>query len=149
VIVTEDVTDTLPSTSTSTTTVFLTEAAGSTSTPGVADDSFNATVTVVNVVTATLTAVTATTTSLAPLTVADLFPACQNQTSSISVLQNITIPDMLLPSNITLGQVFSVAGEQIDCGTLIKLLGGSPVANLTKRYYHYRRQLKMKRLFRY
>jgi hypothetical protein len=103
---------------------------------------------VIVTVTSTLTALNPTATVLVPLTLQDIFPACANLTSSISALSNITIPDMVLPSRLTLGQVFNFTGSNVDCGILGTLLGGDPAGGLRKRMWREHRRLRrLKRRF--
>jgi hypothetical protein len=103
---------------------------------------------VIVTVTSTLTALNPTATVLVPLTLQDIFPACANLTSSISALSNITIPDMVLPSRLTLGQVFNFTGSSVDCGILGTLLGGDPAGGLRKRMWREHRRLRrLKRRF--
>jgi len=76
------------------------------------------------VVTATFTISSPTTnpTALPAISLSDIFPTCQNITSDPSV-ENITMPDILLPSGLTLGQVLTFFGGTADCAELQQLLG--------------------------
>ena len=76
------------------------------------------------VVTATFTIASPTTnpTALPAISLSDIFPTCQNITSDPSV-ENITMPDILLPSGLTLGQVLTFFGGTADCAELQQLLG--------------------------
>jgi len=82
------------------------------------------TVTVTQTITSTLTPAAAATSVPTTLSILDLFPNCANLTSSIPALANLTIPNVVLPSNLTLAQVLGVSGQNnIDCATLLELLG--------------------------
>jgi len=96
----------------------------------------NGVVTATASVTVTLTASSvASATSLAPVSLVEIFPTCANLTENIAVLSNVTIPDMVLPSNLTLSQVLGFFGGQIDCQTLLQLLGAgnSTTTGLSRR----------------
>src|SRR5271170_241304 len=85
------------------------------------------------VVTATFTAPATAPTSLAPFSLAQVFPACANDTGTLATLATFTIPDMVLPSNLTLSQVLGFFGGQANCTDLFQLIGvgSSGVSNST------------------
>ena len=85
------------------------------------------------VVTATFTAAAASPTILAPFSLAQVFPDCANGTDTLAALATFTIPDMVLPSNLTLSQVLGFFGGQANCTDLFQLLGvgTSGVSNST------------------
>jgi hypothetical protein len=86
------------------------------------------------VVTATFTATAAASpTILAPFSLAQVFPDCANDTDTLAALSTFTIPDMVLPSNLTLSQVLGFFGGQANCTDLFQLLGvgTSGVSNST------------------
>jgi hypothetical protein len=83
----------------------------------------NGIVTATAVVTATFTAAAAAPTTLSPFSLAQVFPACANDTDTIAALATFTIPDMFLPSNLTLSQLLGFFGGQANCTDLFQLLG--------------------------
>lgn len=95
------------------------------------------------VVTATFTVQAAAPTSLPDITLAQIFPNCANLTNLAS-LGNVTIPDMILPSNLTLSQVLGFFGGSANCSDLLTLLGvNNSTSNLTRRS-----MFRAKRMFR-
>lgn len=101
--------------------------------------------TATSTVTATLTVdpASTTSTSLPPINVAQIFPSCGNVTGT---LVNMTIPDMVLPSNLTLSQVLEFLGNTTDCSELSQLLGVSNSTNSTsilRRRDQYNAQRKL------
>jgi hypothetical protein len=105
------------------------------------------------IVTATLTVSTALPTALPPITLAQIFPNCINSTANFAALANVTIPDMVLPSNLTLSQVLGFIGGQTDCSEVSQLLGiGNSTSSLKRRdlfharrmFYNYVKGLKLR-----
>jgi hypothetical protein len=94
-------------------------------------------VTVTETITSTINVPATAPTSLPSLTIGELFPQCANFTGNVSALANLTIPDIVLPSNLTLLQVFNISGEAIDCSILLQLLGVNQTStSLRKRAFY-------------
>ena len=85
-------------------------------------------------VTATFTVSNTAATALSSITLQEIFPGCANETQNIPAIAAITIPDMVLPSNLTLSQVLGFFGGAVDCSDLLQLLGVSnSTSGLTRR----------------
>jgi len=98
----------------------------------------NGIVTATAVVTATFTAPAAAPTGLEPFSLVQVFPACSNDTDTIAALAAVTIPDLVLPSNLTLSQMLGFFGGQANCTDVLQFLGfgssdigGSSASNST------------------
>lgn len=120
-------------------TVTVISAAGSTTSASPTEEVVTVTATITSTINVPATAPTA----LPSLTIGDLFPQCANFTGNVSALANLTIPDIVLPSNLTLLQVFNISGESIDCSILLQLLGVNETSTSLKRraYFGARRTL--------
>ena len=94
-------------------------------------------------VTATLTVSTALPTALPPINLSQIFSNCLNSTGNFAALANVTIPDMVLPSNLTLSQVLGFLGGQANCSEVLQLLGISNSTSSLKRrdFFNARRML--------
>lgn len=85
-------------------------------------------------VTATLTASTVSPTALPPISLSQIFPNCVNSLGNLTALANVTIPDMVLPSNLTLSQILGFVGGQTNCSEVLQLLGiGNSTSSLKRR----------------
>jgi hypothetical protein len=120
-------------------TVIVLSAAESTTSASPTEEVVTVTATITSTINVPATAPTA----LPSLTIGDLFPQCANFTGNVSALANLTIPDIVLPSNLTLLQVFNISGESIDCSILLQLLGVNETSTSLRRraYFGARRTL--------
>ena len=117
----------------------LTQSSNATATTTTNDGSGTTTA----IVTATLTVSTALPTVLPPISLSQIFPNCVNSTENLAALANVTIPDMVLPSNLTLSQVLGFVGGQVNCSEVFQLLGiGNSTSSLKRRdLFNVRRML--------